>query len=91
MVRTGVTAKPSDKAKVTKTPKRPMIKFIQSLKTLEGWNDLFENLKWIVVLCYLQYLSDSENHFGFWAVVVIFLFEPSAKCITSIINKKRGN
>ena len=91
MVRKDVAAKPRDKAKVTKTPKRSMIKFIQSLKTLDGWNDLFENLKWIVVLCYLQHLSDSENHFGFWAVVVIFLFEPSAKCITSIINKKRGN
>ena len=67
-----------------------MIRFIQPLKRLEGWNGIFENPKWIVALSYLQHLSDSNNHFGFWAVVVIFLFEPSTSCIASIIKKRRG-
>ena len=66
-------------------PLRLNEKLFQPLRTLEHWINLFDNLKWIAALFYLQYLSDTNNYFGFWTVVVIFLFEPAVKCIQSII------
>ena len=57
-----------------------MVEFFRSLATLRFWTSFFENAKWLVVLSYLGHLSDSDNHLGFWLVVLIFGFTPVVDC-----------
>ena len=67
-----------------------MNKFLMSLKTLKGWNEFFENCKWLVILFYLSDLSEAGNHLGVMAVLVIYLFQPCSECIKYLVSKKNN-
>ena len=53
-----------------------MKRLIQSLSTLTGWVELFDNLKSVVIFFYLTDMLRAENYLGFILVALIFGFKP---------------
>jgi len=65
-----------------------MKKFFQSLTTVDGWVDLFDNLRELIIILYLIDLLDNRNYLGFVLVVVIFGFKPLVALSRSRSNPK---
>ena len=64
-----------------------MKKFIQSLATLAGWIELFENLKSVVIFLYLLDMLEAKDYFGFIVVAIIFGFQPFTEFTRSRLKK----
>ena len=64
-----------------------MKKFFNSLTTLDGWVDLFDNLRELVIFLFLLHLLDNKHYVGFALVVIIFSFRPVAMFIKSRSNR----
>ena len=64
-----------------------MRRFIQSLSTLAGWVELFDNLKSVVIFFYLTDMLRAENYLGFILVAMIFGFKPFSEFIRSRFKK----
>ena len=64
-----------------------MKKFFNSLTTLDGWVDLFDNLRELVIFLFLLDLLDNKHYLGFALVVIIFSFRPVAMFIRSRSNR----
>ena len=65
-----------------------MKKFFNSLTTLDGWVDLFDNLRELVIFLFLLDLLDNKQYVGFALVVIIFSFRPVAMFIRSRSNRE---
>ena len=65
-----------------------MKKFFQSLTTVDGWVDLFDSLRELIIILYLIDLLDNRNYLGFVLVVVIFAFKPLVASSRSRSNPK---
>ena len=65
-----------------------MKKFFQSLTTVDGWVDLFDSLRELIIILYLIDLLDNRNYIGFVLVVVIFSFKPLVALSRSRSNPK---
>ena len=64
-----------------------MKRLIQSLSTLKGWVELFDNLKSVVIFFYLTDMLRAENYLGFILVALIFGFKPFSECVQSRLKK----
>ena len=64
-----------------------MKRFFQSLSTLPGWVELFDNLKSVVIFLYLSDMLRAENYLGFVLVAVIFGFKPFSEFVQSRFKK----
>ena len=65
-----------------------MKKFIQSLSTLAGWVELFDNLKSVVIFLYLTDMLRAKNYLGFVLVAIIFGFQPFSEFVQAKFKKK---
>ena len=65
-----------------------MKKFFQSLKTLDGWVDFFDNLRELIIILYLVNLLENRHYIGFILVIIIFGFKPLVGLSRSRSNPK---
>ena len=65
-----------------------MKKFFQSLTTLDGWVDFFDNLRELIIILYLVDLLENRHYIGFILVIIIFGFKPLVGLSRSRSNPK---